>query len=65
MSRNDKGFITIPEKVIKHISEIYYNNQLFQLLHKHDVKADTYCIHSDTENAENTKINKRTFFKWK
>ena len=54
VSRNDKeALITIPEKVIKHISEIYYNNCVVSVTgNKHDIKADTYCIHSDTENAE-------------
>jgi len=54
VSRKEKeALITIPEKVIKHIDEIYYNNCVVSVNgNKHDVKADTYCIHSDTENAE-------------
>ena len=54
VSRKEKeALITIPEKVIKHIDEIYYNNCVVSVTgNKHDIKADTYCIHSDTENAE-------------
>lgn len=46
--------INIPEKVINHISEIYYNNCVVSVNgNKNHIKADTYCIHSDTENVEN------------
>ena len=55
VSRKEKeALINIPEKVIKHISEIYYNNCVVSVNgNKNHIKADTYCIHSDTENVEN------------
>ena len=55
VSRKEKeALITIPKQVINHISQIYYNNYVVSINgNKHQIKADTYCIHSDTENAEN------------
>ena len=52
--KEKKALITIPKQVINHISRIYYNNYVVSVNgNKHQIKADTYCIHSDTENAEN------------
>ena len=55
VSRKEKeALITIPNQVINHISEIYYNNYVISVNgNKHHIEADTYCIHSDTENVEN------------
>ncbi len=55
VSRKEKeALITIPNQVINHISEIYYNNSVISVNgNRHYIKADTYCIHSDTENVEN------------
>lgn len=55
VSRKEKeALITIPKQVINHISRIYYNKYVVSVNgNKHQIKADTYCIHSDTENAEN------------
>jgi UPF0271 protein len=61
--KEEEALITIPEKVIKHISEIYYNNCVVSVNgNKHDVKADTYCIHSDTENAEHILKSIKEYF---
>ncbi len=52
--KEKKALITSPKKVINHISQIFYNNYVVSVNgNKHHIKADTYCIHSDTENAEN------------
>ena len=61
--KEEEALITIPEKVIKHISEIYYNNCVVSVNgNKHDVKADTYCIHSDTQNAEHILKSIKEYF---
>ena len=55
VSRKEKeALITIPKQVINNISQNNYNNYVVSVNgNKHQIKADTYCIHSDTENAEN------------
>jgi len=61
--KEEEALITIPEKVIKHISEIYYNNCVVSVNgNKKDVKADTYCIHSDTQNAEHILKSIKEYF---
>ena len=61
--KEEEALITIPEKVIKHISEIYYNNCVVSVNgNKKDVKADTYCIHSDTKNAEHILKSIKEYF---
>ncbi len=44
--------ISIPEKVIKHVDEIMTSGKVTTISNKKiAIKADTFCVHSDTENA--------------
>jgi UPF0271 protein len=53
VSRNEKGaVITSAEEVYSQVSDMFYSNTIETRSNKRlIIEADTYCVHSDTENA--------------
>lgn len=53
VSREQKeALITNIEQVYRQVSEIFYSNKVLSISNKSlYLKADTYCVHSDTQNA--------------
>lgn len=50
--KKPQAVITAPEKMLQHVQEIYSNGKVTTLNGKKiKIKATTFCVHSDTENA--------------